>query len=624
MINNNKPEHKINKLNLAKHVLKAQKGNKKALEYIIKETSNYIYYYCLTLLRDEDEACEAVQDIYVIMLEKIKTLKNPQAFLGWLKVVTSNYCKNRLSRKPLTIAFEEVDVDIFTDDINSQIMPEKCLENEMICEIIMLAIKNLPDIYRECVLMYYYQQLSIEQISVILDVKEGTIKSRLYNARQAIKAELEKHGRENLTFDGVSPLFYITGSLLFDSEKVCFKISLNKITDFGNTVIAEEFNCNEKLLSTAVKTIPISVAKTSATMKIVAGLGITVSCIIVTGSVVVHTMKNNDTQPISVIEQNTKVNQVETTAVNQAEMLYYTNGLTDDDRRTKIVYDDLDDLNSENNKNYIYDLMSNAIDNYKTLQGTYYYTYNSEFASTCYYSSYCFTFENGTKSKELIYNSNGEMVTYDVYDGKCYQSFLFDGNADLRDIKTFEKSICEKIKNEKCEQILSKLNESFQVSEKSYWEANEMHELDFVSLIDSKKRYEKVIDGEKTNFLRMDYANLAMSNEQYFPQTLACNLLHNFSSWEIKDDCGILKYIPETECFVILGEVDNFNGIYSYEMLVDRNTGALIYFLGKDRDGEENTALITYEFTVNGKIDDNVFDDLTNIQEIKKGSVHEE
>lgn len=59
---NKKIEHEIDKIKLAKNIRKAQSGNSKAFESIIKETQDFIYYYCLSLLKSEDDAAEALQD----------------------------------------------------------------------------------------------------------------------------------------------------------------------------------------------------------------------------------------------------------------------------------------------------------------------------------------------------------------------------------------------------------------------------------------------------------------------------------------------------------------------------------------------------------------------------------
>ena len=598
----NKPEHRINSINLAKYVAKAQKGNQKALEHIVNETGDYIYYYCLTLLKNEDDACEAVQDIYVILLEKLKTLENPQTFLGWLKVITSNYCKNRLSRRPHTVSIEESEITEFTEDKDSQIMPGECLEAEEISRIIMSVVKQLPDIHKECVLMYYYHQFSVEQISTVLGVKEGTVKSRLYYARKAIKAELEKYGKENLTFDGFSPLLYITGSLLFESENCRFTIPSQNIISAKSIIHTENAIDAGATLSSAVRLIPVTVAKTSIVAKVIAGVGIVTAGVIVTGSVVVYTVKNTDIESDSISLMNVEMVATQMTTVENslAEQMFYANGFEDEDRRSRLVYDE-SELNSESNKNYIYDLMSNAIDSYKTVQGTYFY----EDPSLCYYSSYFFNLEGEVVSKEITCDCEGVLMDCSIYNGMYSQVIPYFESADSTKQGTFSEQICNEMIAQRESLFSDEVKELSNVFARSYCDCTALKKADFVALAASKNRY-KQVDGEYTSFFREDYARLQLSDEQYFPQIRAYNYLYNFDNWEITDDSATVKYVPDRSCFAISGEADGVNGVYSFKMLVDRETGALIYFSGNDVNGNDSTVLITYEFKVDGQLNDKV------------------
>ena len=93
---NKQPKYKIDNAKLTRLVTKAQNGSQKALEEVINMVSGYLYYYSLTLLGDEEQAKDAVQDILLTVLKKLNTLADPKAFLGWLKTITSNYCKTKL------------------------------------------------------------------------------------------------------------------------------------------------------------------------------------------------------------------------------------------------------------------------------------------------------------------------------------------------------------------------------------------------------------------------------------------------------------------------------------------------------------------------------------------------
>lgn len=606
-----KPEHKINRINLAKYVIKAQNGNKKALEYIVNETIDYIYYYCITLLCDEDEAVDAVQDIYVILLEKLKTLDNPDAFLGWLKVITSNYCKNRLSRKKPVVSMDEYEISNLREEADIQLNPEKSVEIEEIGEIIMSTIKQLPDTQKECVLMYYYHQLSIEQISGILNVNENTIKSRLFYARRAIKARLEVYDRDMFTLDGISPLAYITASLLHESDKLILPTATESILSAENLIHGE----SAVKLSGLAKTIPITVAKTSIAVKAITGTVIISAGILVSGGIINHTIKSADIQQKSVIETATEVTNPSTQPTTSLEIepitspnrdmetLFYANGFTDDDRRQKLTYNPSDDLNSENTKSYVYDLMNNAIDNYETLQSTYYYVDNS----LCYYLTYCFSFENGTRSKEITYDADGTPLSYHIYDGISSHRFPFDNSANTRLIRSFNEEICERIIKDRNNKYANELKDNAQVFSGSRIDWQERRELDFTSLVDSRKRYKK-INGEYLLVSRHDYASTSMAYTQYFPQSYAFNYLYNFDNWDITS-VDTMGRILDRECFIIKGTSYGFNNVHSFDMYVDTETGAMLYFAGRDSNGEDISALITKEFIVNAPIDESIFED---------------
>lgn len=552
-----KSEHKINRINLEKYVIKAQKGNKRAIERIVKDTSDYIYYYCLTLLCDEDKALEAVQDIYVILLTKINTVEKPEAFLGWLKVVTSNYCKNKLSRKVQAVSIDEYENFEFTDD--TQISLEECVEKQEICNEIILAIKQLPDYQRECVMMYYYHQMSINEIATTLEIKEGTVKSRLFNARQEIKRKLE-----NKNLLAFAPLSFITHSLVKESGKV---------------------HLSSGISSAMLKAVSVTFVKTSIATKLVAGVSVFTAGAVVTGGIMAHNVKNSqisiaDTQPLAVTQQ------VTTSPSIKMEELFYSNGLTDDDRRTVLTYNDEEDMNSYNNKNYVYDLMCNAMDNYKTLQGTYFYV-NSY---VNYYSSYSISFENGANSKELIANTEGEPVSFGTYDGLNIRSFTY-GNSLTKEPNTFSEQICEELILKRENTTEKDFDRCESQSIKSY---RDSLELDFVSMIASKNRVK-----EDVGYSRMDYACLKMSYVQYMPEITASTYLYDFENWEITDtNARRGRFVTDRECYSIKGSADGFNDVYSFEMYVDKETGALIYFLGCDSAGEEVMALVSYEFEV--------------------------
>lgn len=583
-------ENKINSNKLAKYVARAQKGDRKAMERIVDETSGYVYYYCLTLLCSEDEANDAVQEIYLTLLKKLGTLENPKAFLGWLKALTSNHCKNRLARNK---NYPSLDDEAFfenTEETDVQLVPQKQIEAQELRNAVVTAVKNLPVFQRECVMMYYYNEMSVSQIAEVLEIKEGTVKSRLYNARKSIKSELEKLGFSENTLGGFSPLAFVAYSLMTDSEKYYCPISFSALSK-----------------STAVAGAVKAAATTSLGIKAVSGIA--AAGVLVTGGIIVHNVRQNtpvQENSVSQIGESTATLTQPTTQHKwTAEELYYAHGYTDEERRTEIKFNPSAPLNSQQNKDYVYDRMSNSIDYFKTLQAT--YCYNDE--KSAYYVSYCIQQGDNRKSKMLTYNGDGVPVSYFAFDGTYSKDFSFGNDVSLIDSenKEFNSDIAEEIRknrSKKYAEELNKLDENRLVGKDFF--SPEDFELDANALLATKERYRYSEDDGCYVFESRSHTGLLpIAYEQYFPQEYAFDFLRDFDSWQIDR----IDTVAGRECFVLSGSADGAKG-YTIEMSVDKETGSLLAFKA---EGGINVELITTEFTVDSTLDLSIFDDLSKL-----------
>lgn len=259
---NIQPKYKIDNARLSRLVAKAQNGSRKAMEDVINMVSGYLYYYSLTLLGDEEQAKDAVQDILLTILKKLDTLDEPKAFLGWMKTIAANYCKTKLSRTKEHISIDE-DTWEFADE-NDQICPEKSAETEEVCGYVREAVRALPQLLRESVMMFYFNQMSVKQIADILEVNENTVKSRLYSARQSMKKYLEKYGGAALASCAVPPMSVISFSLIQGAERQK-NILIPYATQAGEIKVAA---VNP---SSASASLPIKAAAVGAACLITAG-----------------------------------------------------------------------------------------------------------------------------------------------------------------------------------------------------------------------------------------------------------------------------------------------------------------------------------------------------------------
>ena len=243
-------------------VAKAQNGSRKAMEDVINMVSGYLYYYSLTLLGDEEQAKDAVQDILLTILKKLGTLDDPKAFLGWMKTIAANYCKTKLSRTKEHISIDE-DTWEFADE-NDQICPEKSAETEEVCGYVREAVRALPQLLRESVMMFYFNQMSVKQIADILEVNENTVKSRLHSARQSMKKYLEQYGGAALASCAVPPMSVISFSLIQGAERQK-NILIPYATQAGEIKVAVVNS------SSASASLPIKAAAVGAACLITAG-----------------------------------------------------------------------------------------------------------------------------------------------------------------------------------------------------------------------------------------------------------------------------------------------------------------------------------------------------------------
>ena len=158
------------------HVSKAVEGDRDAVLALINENRVNIYRVARGILRNEEDIKDAIQNTVIKTLEKIGTLKEEKYFKTWLIRILVNECNDILRRNKKLLPFEEA-----VDNINDQYTDR--YENIDLVN----AINSLPKDSRITLTLFYFDDLSIKEVSEILEISEGTVKSRLSRARTQIK-----------------------------------------------------------------------------------------------------------------------------------------------------------------------------------------------------------------------------------------------------------------------------------------------------------------------------------------------------------------------------------------------------------------------------------------------------
>ena len=211
----------VNKTEIAQYVVQMQNGDGQAFEKLYHATNQSGYFTALKILKDEDEAQDVLQDSYIAVLEKINDVRDPESFISWFHQIVANRAKKYLlKKKPSLFASneEEQECTEFIPDEDEIWQPEQNVDEDDVRRQVMQIVDGLSDDKRTCVILYYYNEMSVADIAQTVGASENTVKARLFQARKDIRKEVEKLGKKNISLRGVAPISLLLWALRMASK----------------------------------------------------------------------------------------------------------------------------------------------------------------------------------------------------------------------------------------------------------------------------------------------------------------------------------------------------------------------------------------------------------------------
>ena len=177
-------------------VLSAKNGNKKAFDKLYKLTSNDVWFTCVSLLKDEENAKDIMQETYITAFLKLDTLKDEEKFCGWLTAIATNKSKNKLKGK---VEYQiDDEVLIAKTETDELMLPEEYINKAEKRKVLLQIIEDTLSFNQyQVVLMFYFNELSISEIAQGLEISEGTVKSRLNSSRAKMKTAIEDYEKKS-------------------------------------------------------------------------------------------------------------------------------------------------------------------------------------------------------------------------------------------------------------------------------------------------------------------------------------------------------------------------------------------------------------------------------------------
>lgn len=200
---------------LAQLVQKARQGDKKAQEGLYLATNSAAYFVAMKITKDEEESLDIVSDSYIKAFASLDKLENDEKFPAWFNQIVANRCRDYLKKaKPMHLSDMTEDGEEFEiEDVDGEI-PDELLENKDVIECVRRVVESLPEEQRMCVILRYYDEMSLQEIADTLEVSLGTVKSRLSRANKKMRDEIERlEKEENKKFRCIIPFFWLRAGL---------------------------------------------------------------------------------------------------------------------------------------------------------------------------------------------------------------------------------------------------------------------------------------------------------------------------------------------------------------------------------------------------------------------------
>lgn len=184
-------------------IIASRDGDEEAFNELYKRYYPQAYYIAYAIARNEADASDAAQESLIQIKNSISSLKNPDFFKLWLNRIVLSKCNRIFRKNKHTIN----NVDSMKHMVNQEeerayFIPQDNLHSLSDKELLNYFIGNLDEIHRQVIVLMYYEGLSVQEMAEVLQIPEGTVKTRLSNGRKRLKTMIQQYeNKEGIHLD---------------------------------------------------------------------------------------------------------------------------------------------------------------------------------------------------------------------------------------------------------------------------------------------------------------------------------------------------------------------------------------------------------------------------------------
>lgn len=177
-------------------VERVQQGDKRAFDILVQKYQHRVIKLIARFIRNSDDVQDVAQEAFIKAYRALKNFRGDSAFYTWMYRIAINTAKNHLvaaSRRATDSAVDAQDAEQYEsgDWLREYATPERELLAGEIKHVILNTISDLPDDLKEAITLREMENLSYEEIADVMDCPIGTVRSRIFRAREAIDKQLK-------------------------------------------------------------------------------------------------------------------------------------------------------------------------------------------------------------------------------------------------------------------------------------------------------------------------------------------------------------------------------------------------------------------------------------------------
>ncbi len=177
-------------------VERVQRGDKAAFDLLVKKYQQRIMNVLTRFLNNPEDVMDITQEAFIKAYRALPTFRGDSAFYTWLYRIAINTAKNHLvaqNRRPTQGLVDSDEAEQYegADLLHEHATPEQLMQKEQVQDVIHRAFEDLPDDLRTAISLRELEGMSYEEIAEAMDCPIGTVRSRIFRAREAIDKKLE-------------------------------------------------------------------------------------------------------------------------------------------------------------------------------------------------------------------------------------------------------------------------------------------------------------------------------------------------------------------------------------------------------------------------------------------------